>query len=269
MSIRIAGRVEDANLATGALTLAGDGLWPLTLLILLLTIVMPALKLGATAHILLALKLQRPPRHLVPLLRWLDRLHPWAMVEVYMLGIFVAYVRLADSATVVLGVAVYALAALMLVMAAMDATVDFEDIWEEVERRGLVTLPPPRAGQPLALCGTCNYLAPWHGDDTVCPRCGAWVERRRTNSFARTWALIIAAAVLYLPANLFPIMTVISFGVGSPDTIFSGVDASAARRRMAAGGAGVLRQHHRAGAQDRRPVVAARHRAARLALAPA
>ena len=223
MSVRLAGRVDDASLATGAWALGGDGLWPLTVLILLLTIVMPALKLGATAYVLLALKLRRAPRRVVLVLRWLDRLHPWAMVEVYMLGIFVAYVRLADSATVVLGVAVYALAGLMLVMAAMDAMVDYEDLWDEVVRARLVTLPPAAPGQPLARCQTCNHMAPWHGADTICPRCGAWVERRRRNSFARSWALIIAAAILYLPANLFPIMTVISFGTGAPDTIFSGV----------------------------------------------
>jgi paraquat-inducible protein A len=108
-------------------------------------------------------------------------------------------------------------------MAAMDATIDFDDIWEEAERRGLVTVPPLSPGQPLARCGTCNELAPWHGYPAPCPRCGATVERRRPNSAARAWALVIAAAILYLPANLFPIMTVISFGAGSPDTIFSGV----------------------------------------------
>ena len=40
---------------------------------------------------------------------------------------------------------------------------------------------------------------------------------------ARAWAFLIAAVILYIPANIFPIMTVISFGQGAPDTIFSGV----------------------------------------------
>ena len=46
---------------------------------------------------------------------------------------------------------------------------------------------------------------------------------RRPNSIARTWALLITAAVLYLPANLLPIMTVRMLGSGTPDTIMSGV----------------------------------------------
>ena len=223
LSLRMAGRVEDASLVSGAIALAQDGLWPLMALILMLTVVTPALKLGGMAYVLLALRLRRPPRAVLVALRWLDRVHPWAMVEVYMLGIFVAYVRLADSATVVVGIAVYALAALMLVMAAMDAIVDFDDIWDEVERKGLVRLPPPAPGQALARCGNCNVLAPWHGHPAPCPRCGARIEMRKRDSVARAWALVIAAAILYLPANLFPIMTVISFGSGAPDTILSGV----------------------------------------------
>jgi paraquat-inducible protein A len=56
-------------------------------------------------------------------------------------------------------------------------------------------------------------------------RCGARVHPRRPNSILRTWALLIAASILYIPANVLPIMTVSSFGQGTPDTIMSGVIA--------------------------------------------
>ncbi|EKM97483.1 paraquat-inducible protein A [Stutzerimonas degradans] len=46
---------------------------------------------------------------------------------------------------------------------------------------------------------------------------------RRPNSIVRTWALLLSAALLYLPANLLPIMTVRTLGNGTPDTIMSGV----------------------------------------------
>lgn len=59
----------------------------------------------------------------------------------------------------------------------------------------------------------------------ICPRCGAQLSHRKPNSLARTWALIIAAYILYIPANVYPIMTVISFGKGDPDTILSGVQS--------------------------------------------
>ena len=57
----------------------------------------------------------------------------------------------------------------------------------------------------------------------VCTRCGALVHARRPNSLVRTWALLITAAILYIPANLLPIMTVSSLGKGAPSTIMAGV----------------------------------------------
>jgi len=57
----------------------------------------------------------------------------------------------------------------------------------------------------------------------LCPRCHAPLHRRKANSLARTWALLIAAAVLYLPANLLPIMRTVSLGDVDDNTILSGV----------------------------------------------
>ncbi len=54
-------------------------------------------------------------------------------------------------------------------------------------------------------------------------RCGAKLHPRRPNSIARTWALLISAMILYVPANLLPIMTVNMLGKGSPATIMGGV----------------------------------------------
>ena len=41
---------------------------------------------------------------------------------------------------------------------------------------------------------------------------------------ARTWALVIAAAVLYVPANYYPVLTVMQLGAGAPSTILGGVE---------------------------------------------
>ncbi|MNM74397.1 Paraquat-inducible protein A [compost metagenome] len=56
-----------------------------------------------------------------------------------------------------------------------------------------------------------------------CSRCGARLHTRRPNSILRTWSLLLTAAVLYIPANVLPIMTVNLFGQGSPATIMQGV----------------------------------------------
>ena len=74
-------------------------------------------------------------------------------------------------------------------------------------------------------CHDCALLvrAPSAGRHGHCPRCGAPVHHRKTNSIARAWALTLAAALLYIPANVFPVMTVTSLGWVQSDTIMSGV----------------------------------------------
>ena len=62
------------------------------------------------------------------------------------------------------------------------------------------------------------------GHDAHCPRCGAALHARKPASFHNTWAFVFAAAVLYIPANYYPVLTVISSGSGQPSTILGGVE---------------------------------------------
>ena len=73
----------------------------------------------------------------------------------------------------------------------------------------------------LKLCLDCHKVCQLHQQH--CPRCGARVISRRTNSLARSWAFTLTAALLYIPANLLPMMTVSKFEQGQPQTIMSGV----------------------------------------------
>jgi paraquat-inducible protein A len=79
----------------------------------------------------------------------------------------------------------------------------------------------------LALCHDCRKLMRWEppagGERLICPRCGAPVHLRRTGSVGLSWALTLAALIFLVPANLFPIMTVVYLGEGEPSTIIDGV----------------------------------------------
>ncbi|MCT8952318.1 paraquat-inducible protein A [Pseudomonas lundensis] len=77
----------------------------------------------------------------------------------------------------------------------------------------------------ILICAECHELnrQDAKADEQTCTRCGAWVHARRPDSLMRTWALLLTSAILYIPANLLPIMTVSSLGQGSPSTIMSGV----------------------------------------------
>lgn len=77
----------------------------------------------------------------------------------------------------------------------------------------------------ILICTECHELNKQDpdADEQLCTRCGALIHARRPNSLTRTWALLITAAILYIPANLLPIMTVNSLGQGEPSTIMAGV----------------------------------------------
>ncbi|KQN46725.1 paraquat-inducible protein A [Pseudomonas sp. Leaf48] len=77
----------------------------------------------------------------------------------------------------------------------------------------------------ILICMECHELNRQEAEthEQVCTRCGALVHARRPNSLVRTWALLITAAILYIPANVLPIMTVNTLGKGDPSTIMSGV----------------------------------------------
>jgi paraquat-inducible protein A len=72
-------------------------------------------------------------------------------------------------------------------------------------------------------CGLLSRVSPTTGGQAHCPRCGAVLHARRPDSIARTWALLIAALICYVPANLLPMMKTTSLGVTQADTIMSGV----------------------------------------------
>jgi paraquat-inducible protein A len=80
-----------------------------------------------------------------------------------------------------------------------------------------------RAG--LVSCEICALLVrPAEGAEPgYCPRCGAELVRRKHHSIQYTWALVIAAAICYIPANLLPVMTTTALGSSDSDTIMGGV----------------------------------------------
>ncbi len=78
----------------------------------------------------------------------------------------------------------------------------------------------------LWACPCCQRLCrprPGNGEAERCPRCGATTRPRKADSLSRTWAFLIAAAILYVPANLLPVMETTSLLGSSHDTIISGV----------------------------------------------
>ena len=87
------------------------------------------------------------------------------------------------------------------------------------------TSTPTAAQAGLVSCETCGLLS--RPADTAeagfCRRCGEELEFRRHRSIETTWALIIAAAICYIPANALPVMETTTLGESEGDTILGGV----------------------------------------------
>ncbi len=77
----------------------------------------------------------------------------------------------------------------------------------------------------LLVCHACSLLSrpPATGHHLACARCGASLHLRKPDSIARAWAFLIAAYVLYVPANVLPVMETGSLFGSQSDTIMSGV----------------------------------------------
>jgi len=85
------------------------------------------------------------------------------------------------------------------------------------------TLTATQAG--LVSCETCHLLSrPADvAEPGYCPRCGGELASRHHHSIQYTWALVIAAAICYIPANVLPVLTTTALGSADSDTIMGGV----------------------------------------------
>ncbi|OWT75531.1 MULTISPECIES: paraquat-inducible protein A [unclassified Achromobacter] len=227
LGLKVGGTIVQTTLSGAGVLLYRDGMWPVSALVLTTTILMPALQILAILYLLVPLKLKLAPprRHLA--YRVLQLARPWSMTEVLLVGILVALVKLVHIASVVPAVGLWAFGAAMISLAAMAASFDPRTVWRHQDIPDAWPGPsaPCAARAGLFTCHQCGLLsAPLaHAHEGDCPRCGARVHFRKPDSIARTWALLVAAMALYIPANLLPMMYTSSLFGAQHDTIMSGV----------------------------------------------
>ncbi|KVZ78701.1 paraquat-inducible protein A [Burkholderia ubonensis] len=250
VGLSVGGTLVETTLAGALRVLYEDGMWPLAGLVFATTILMPVVQIAGMLWLLLPLRAKRVPAHAALVFRLCHLAEPWGMIEVLILGLLVALVKLAHIASVVTGVALYSFGALMLVLAGARAAFDAHELWSRLaaarsvagdgmgERDGEGSQGSEGETRPqcpsgivtaakcgLVLCHDCGLLAnvPRHAHHLACPRCGAALHVRKPASVSRTWALLLAAIVLYVPANVLPVMYTNSLFGAQTDTIMSGV----------------------------------------------
>lgn len=132
LSFEMQGQVTQTTLGSGAFALWDQGRFAVGALVFLTTILAPALEISLLLYVLAPLHFHRAAPGAVIAFRWLERFRPWSMMEVFLIGILVATVKLADMAEIVPGVALWAFGLLIPTLAAASSFLDAEIVWREI-----------------------------------------------------------------------------------------------------------------------------------------
>jgi paraquat-inducible protein A len=135
LGFKIQGQVRETLLLTGIRQLYMQDMQGVAVLVFITTVLAPLAQLLALVYILLPLKLHRRPPGMFQVFRWLQRIQPWSMMEVFMLGILVSVVKLAKMAQIIPGIAAFCFMALIFVLAACMSSLDPHVVWERWEER--------------------------------------------------------------------------------------------------------------------------------------
>jgi paraquat-inducible protein A len=225
MKMEMEGQSHSTRIATGVAGLVDHDFSSLALLVLTIAIAAPLLRIFSMIWVLGCLHLQHRPAYLTRIFRISEQLRRWEMLDVCLLGSIVAFSKLHNLAHMDIGTGFWALGLVVLALIALEATFDRQAIWNMLYPPSFDPSPP--AADAWISCHTCELLQPigkaGESGDLHCRRCGSALHRRKPGSLSRTWALVIAGFVLYIPANAYPVMTIISFGREEPSTIMGGV----------------------------------------------
>jgi paraquat-inducible protein A len=133
LGLQVAGRAASTTVFGGAAHLWNDGRTAVAALVLFTVVVAPALQIGLMLAIVLGAQRLRPPRWVGTLLRFHPSISVWSMLEVMMLGVLVALIKIAELASVIPGLALFALAGLIFLIAAAQSSFDAREVWARVQ----------------------------------------------------------------------------------------------------------------------------------------
>jgi paraquat-inducible protein A len=132
LAMKMQGNVTQTTLATGVKALYEQDQPLVATLVLYTTIAAPFLQLSSLLFVLGSLKIGARLPGLVLVFRLLRRFQAWSMMEVFMLGILVSLVKLADMAKIVPGIALWSFVLLIPVVAGATSSLDPQSVWRRI-----------------------------------------------------------------------------------------------------------------------------------------
>ncbi|HEY2010836.1 MAG TPA: PqiA/YebS family transporter subunit [Rhizomicrobium sp.] len=218
MAIDIDGRGQSVRVGSGITGLLNHGLAPLALLVLFISVVAPLGRVTTLAYVVFRARQLKFIPHLPFVLRVAELFRPWSMLDVFLVGSLVALTKLHDLAQTTVGMGLWALGLLVATLATLEIAIDRQMLWDSlIWVRSGWEIPLSRSYSGCRECGLVQ------SSQARCLRCGAYLHRRKPNSLQNATALVATGFILYLPANLYPVITVVSFGHRTTATIMGGV----------------------------------------------
>jgi paraquat-inducible protein A len=130
VGLSIQGKYNATSLYGAVHALWNQKMRSIAALVFLTTFLVPVVELAVMIYLLLPLKFGRIPAGLTVIMRILQSVNPWGMVEVFILGVLVALVKLTHYGSVIPGIALWSFGILTLLMAAAAASFDIRDVWD-------------------------------------------------------------------------------------------------------------------------------------------
>ncbi len=178
--------------------------WPvLSIVIALFLIVAPLVRFGLLTLVLGLLRLDHRPAWLGRAFRWANALQTWAMADVFLLGLWVAYARLSSTVSTTLEPGAICFIGAGLLSLFTRATLDKAAVW-----RAIAPQAEAARGPAVIACPACELVIDAGREGEPCPRCQAQVWARKPHAVASAVALTLAGIILYVPANVYPIATI-------------------------------------------------------------
>jgi len=174
----------------------------LALIELLTIFAIPSIVLVSIIYLLIPMNKGLYPKNGRRILAMVFKLLPWSMVEIFLIGALVSLIKIMSMADIALGLSFYAFTLFALSMTLVVLHIDKRQLYQllaDVEKAHNIEIQESK-----------HKIAQ---EDPVA----------HAMSVQKTWALLITAVILYIPANMYPIMSTRLFGQDDPSTIIGGV----------------------------------------------